>query len=93
VARLNLSLTAGQRDKFLDFCKKKAEELGDRPCFVYRKLMFSFNLLLSAGVSLEEIRSGVDLLLDLQERDISYVELRERILEVVDLMRGQHHEK
>lgn len=63
--RLGYSLTQGQVDLIRAYCKRKAEELEESPGFSYRRLIFSLGLLLSADLSLEQIREGVGLLVEL----------------------------
>ena len=55
----------GQLTIFRSYCTKKAGELSESPGFVYRRLIFSIALLLSAELSLEQIRDGVRLLIEL----------------------------
>jgi len=63
--RLGYSLTQGQVDLIRAYCKKKAGELSESPGFSYRRLIFSLGILLSAELTLEQIRDGVGLLVEL----------------------------
>ena len=63
--RLGYSLTQGQVDLIRAYCKKKAGELSESPGFPYRRLIFSLGLLLSAELSLEQIRAGAEMLVEL----------------------------
>jgi hypothetical protein len=64
-SRLLSWLRSNLADLIRKYCKKKTGELSESPGFPYRRLIFSLGILLSAEMSLEQIRDGVGMLVEL----------------------------
>lgn len=84
--RLGYSLTQAQVDLIRSYCKKKAEELDESPGFPYRRLIFSLGLLLSADMTLEQIRDGIGMLIELHRHGFCCIKAKSRIKEIISLL-------
>ena len=81
MSRVNWSLSEGQVKKIKEYCEEHSASFYERPGFIWRHIVHSISSLLSAGLSIDEIRSGADFLVDLHRYGIDIEELKKRVFE------------
>lgn len=72
MSRIYYTITEGQAKRFRDHCRRLSNEMSEYPGFSYRRIIHAVNFLLDTGISLDEFKDALKMVVLMHRKGICF---------------------